>query len=94
MGKELQSSDPFEKAGFATTHWSIVIAAGHRSNAAAEAALAGLCEAYWLPLDEFARRRGYSAVDAGDVTQGFFAQLLEKDYLQSADPERGFAPSC
>ena len=66
-----------------------MIAAGHRADAAAEAALAGLCEAYWLPLYAFARRRGYSAADAGDVTQGFFAQLLDKDYLQSADPERG-----
>ena len=89
MGKETQPSDPSERAGFATTRWSIVIAAGRRSDAAAEAALAGLCEAYWLPLYEFARRRGYAATDAGDVTQGFFALLLEKNYLQSADPERG-----
>ncbi len=89
MGNETNQSDPSDKAGFATTRWSIVIAAGHRSDAAAEAALAGLCEVYWVPLYEFARRRGYSAADAGDVTQGFFTQLLEKNYLQSADPERG-----
>ncbi len=89
MENETHPSDRSDKAAFATTRWSIVIAAGHRADAAAETALAGLCEAYWLPLYEFARRRGYSAADAGDVTQSFFAQLLEKDYLQSADPERG-----
>ena len=89
MGKDPNQNEQSDNAGFATTCWGIVIAAGHRSDAAAEAALAGLCEAYWLPLYEFARRRGYSTADAGDVTQGFFAQLLEKNYLKSADPERG-----
>lgn len=89
MGKETHQNEQSDKAGFATTRWSIVIAAGQRSDAAAEAALAGLCEAYWLPLYEFARRRGYSAADAGDMTQEFFARLLEKAFLQSADPERG-----
>ena len=74
---------------FATTRWSMVIAAGHRSNPAADVALAALCEEYWTPLYAFARRRGYSAADAADVTQGFFTCLLEKDYLECADPERG-----
>lgn len=76
-------------AAFATTRWSMVLAAGQRAAPDAEAALAGLCEVYWVPLYEFARRRGYSAADAADATQSFFARLIEKDYLQSADPERG-----
>jgi len=84
---------PQHAGGFATTRWSVVLASGQRQDTTADAtadeALTQLCEAYWLPLYEFARRRGYSAADAGDVTQGFFAQLLEKHYLQSADPERG-----
>src|ERR1700741_4804391 len=74
---------------FATTRWSVVIAAGQRANPAAQAALAGLCEVYWMPLYEFARRRGCSAADAADVTQGFFARLIEKDDLQNVDPDRG-----
>lgn len=89
MSNQTHPSDRSDKAAFATTRWSVVIAAGHRKDPVAEAALAGLCDAYWLPLYEFARRRGYSAADAGDVTQGFFAQLLEKEFLQSVDPERG-----
>ncbi len=86
------SDDNLRSSGidaFATTRWSIVIAAGHRSSPAADIALAALCEEYWMPLFAFARRRGYSAADAADVTQGFFACLLEKEYLASADPERG-----
>lgn len=55
----------------------------------AQAALAQLCEIYWPPLYSYARRRGHSAADAADLTQGFFARLLEKDYLHDADPQRG-----
>ncbi len=65
------------------------MAAGRRSNPSADAAFAGLCECYWMPLYEFARRRGHSSTSAADCTQAFFLRLLEKDYLQSADPERG-----
>lgn len=85
-----ESSSGHEGAGnFATTRWSVVIAAGQRANPAAQTALAGLCEIYWMPLYEFARRRGCSTADAADVTQSFFARLIEKDDLQNADPERG-----
>lgn len=87
--KLTMSSDSAKHRSFATTRWSIVVAAGRRSNPNAEAALAGLCECYWMPLYEFARRRGYSSTSAADLTQAFFVCLLEKDYLQSADPERG-----
>ena len=74
---------------FATTHWSIVIAAGDSRREDAQDALAHLCEAYWYPLYAYVRRRGYSAADAQDSTQSFFARLLEKQTLGVADPERG-----
>lgn len=74
---------------FATTHWSLIVAAGDATHPAAREALESLCQGYWQPLYEYARRRGHSAGDAADLTQGFFAILLEKDYLQSASQDRG-----
>ncbi len=74
---------------FATTHWSVVLAAGRQPSPQSQAALATLCETYWYPLYAYARRRGLSAEDAEDATQGFFAALLEKHYLRSVDRERG-----
>jgi RNA polymerase sigma factor (sigma-70 family) len=75
--------------GFATTHWSLVLAAGRGASADAHAALAALCQTYWYALYVYVRRRGHQPDDAQDLTQEFFARLLEKHYLQSADPERG-----
>ena len=76
---------------FATTRWSMVVAAGERAqeNPDAEAALSDLCSAYWMPLYAFARRRGFAEPNAADATQAFFACLLEKEYLKDANPERG-----
>ena len=74
---------------FATTHWSVVLAAGDAAAPQAEAALAELCRTYWYPLYAFIRRKGHSPHDAQDLTQEFFARLLEKKYLQLADRERG-----
>lgn len=76
-------------SGFATTHWSLVVAAGQRSTAESERALAELCAHYWYPLYAFVRRRGYPSDEAQDLTQEFFAFLLERDRLQVADRERG-----
>src|ERR1051325_4443425 len=73
---------------FATTHWSAVLAAGRLDSPEAHAALAGLCQAYWYPLYAFVRRRGFDADEAQDLTQEFFARLLEKNYLQTADRQR------
>ena len=66
-----------------------MIEAGHRSSPGSDRALASLCETYWYPLYAYVRRRGSSAADARDSTQGFFAHLLEKKSLQAADPGRG-----
>jgi RNA polymerase sigma factor (sigma-70 family) len=74
---------------FATTHWSVVLSAGGDSSRAAQEALEQLCRTYWYPLYAYVRRRGYAPHDAEDLTQSFFARLLEKDYLARADRERG-----
>jgi RNA polymerase sigma factor (sigma-70 family) len=74
---------------FHTTQWSLIVAAAGQEGEASKAALADLCQAYWYPLYAFLRRRGNDAEDARDLTQGFFATLLEKGYLADADPERG-----
>jgi DNA-directed RNA polymerase specialized sigma24 family protein len=76
-------------ARFATTRWSVVLAAGRRASPEAEGALAALCGSYWYPLYAHARRRGLHAEDARDRTQAFFARLLETDGLAVADPGRG-----
>src|SRR5262245_53365607 len=74
---------------FATTHWSVVLAAGGAGSPRADLALADLCQTYWYPLYAFVRRKGQSAHDAQDLTQAFFARLLEKNYVARADRERG-----
>jgi RNA polymerase sigma-70 factor (ECF subfamily) len=74
---------------FATTRWSLVVSAGTRDGADGRAALAALCGAYWFPLYAFARRRGAGPDDAADLVQGFFADLLGRDSIRTASPERG-----
>ena len=78
-------------AAFAPTHWSAVLlsAESQAPPAAAERALTDLCHAYWPPLYSFVRRRGYSPADAQDLTQGFFAYLLEHKAYARADPAKG-----
>lgn len=84
---------------FATTQWSVVLAAGKggadtpagAAPSAGEArdALSLLCRTYWYPLYAYVRARGHGADEAQDLTQSFFARLLEKNTLRAADPERG-----
>ena len=73
---------------FATTRWSLVLAAADSNTLSAEA-LSDLCELYWSPVYGFVRRRGYSPDAAADLTQEFFARLIEKRTLGVATPERG-----
>lgn len=78
--------------GFATTHWSLVLRAGHRDGPGddnAQAALTALCSRYWYPLYAYVRRRVADVHEAQDLTQAFFTRLLEKHTLASAAPERG-----
>ncbi len=76
---------------FATTRWSLVLAAGGAASAAqpARQALSVLCQSYWYPLYAYVRRRGHPPEEAQDLTQSFFVNLLERHTLESADPHRG-----
>ena len=80
---------PVENSIFPTTQWSVVLAAGDVDNPTAAEAMAILCQAYWPPLYAFARRSGLVPHDAQDLVQGFIAQLLERDSLANAVPEKG-----
>lgn len=80
---------PDSDAEFATTHWSIVIAAGEQHRGDRQTALSKLCQTYWMPLYAYARRRVSDSHQAQDLTQAFFERLLEKNYVGDADPERG-----
>lgn len=73
---------------FSATHWSVVLRAAG-DEAGAESALAQLCQRYWYPLYAYVRRRGNSPDDAQDLTQAFFARLLEKKLLEKVDPKKG-----
>lgn len=77
------------KGWFTTTHWSVVLAAGGKDAAQSLEALESLCSAYWYPLYAYVRRRGHGPADAQDLTQEFFARLLEKNWLADLEPEGG-----
>lgn len=74
---------------FATTHWTVVLAAGKRSSPEAQHALEELCRTYWFPLYAYVRRRRHTKADAEDLTQAFFARLLEKNFLAQLNAEKG-----
>lgn len=76
-------------AQFRTTHWSVVIRAGQGEGTEAAAALNELCQVYWYPLYAFARRQGQSPAEAEDLTQGFFACLLDRNFVAGADQDKG-----
>ena len=80
-----------EPRQFATTHWSLVDAAkaGQAGQTHAREALEELCKSYWYPLYAFVRSRGYSAHDAQDLTQAFFARIIETSGLSGADRTQG-----
>jgi RNA polymerase sigma-70 factor (ECF subfamily) len=74
---------------FATTHWTVVLAAGQERSPQAARALEELCRTYWFPLYAYIRRRGHTKEDAEDLTQSFFARLLEKNPFARLDSEKG-----
>ena len=76
-------------AVFATTRWSVVFAAGGSSSPESEQALSHLCRTYWYPLYAFVRRQGRTPEDAEDLTQGFFAHVLEEKALRAVEPHKG-----
>ena len=73
----------------ATTQWSQVLAARDGTDTEARAALESLCQTYWQPLYAYIRHQGADPDEARDLTQGFFAEFLEKDLLADVDPEKG-----
>jgi RNA polymerase sigma-70 factor (ECF subfamily) len=74
---------------FVTTHWSLVRSARDKKSPQSADALEKLCRAYWYPLYAYVRRAGQSKENAEDLTQAFFARLLEKNFLEAAEQERG-----
>ena len=74
---------------FATTHWSVVLAAKQGDSAHGGPALETLCQTYWPPLYAYIRREGYGVQDAQDLTQAFFSVFLEKNYLSHLHDQRG-----
>jgi RNA polymerase sigma-70 factor (ECF subfamily) len=85
-----QDSDSPKRSGpqwFATTHWSVVLAAGRTDSDQRSDALQKLCNAYWYPLYAYIRWRGHTPEDAQDLTQEFFLKLIEKNWLANVAPE-------
>lgn len=95
VGKEPDASPPGGPASgatdgkwFATTHWSLVLAAGRAADPAAQAALETLCQTYWYPLYAYIRRVGRDVEESRDLTQQFFADFLARRSVSFADPAR------
>ncbi len=80
---------PPQGPAFVTTHWSVVLTAGRSDTVCAQVALEKLCRAYWFPLYAYVRRLGHSVEDAQDLTQEFFARVLEHHWLARADQAKG-----
>jgi len=88
-GTTTPGSNPPHRPVFVTTHWSVVLTAARSDTTRARAALENLCQTYWHPLYAYVRRRGYSPEDAEDLTQAFFAKLLERNAVAAVAPEKG-----
>ena len=74
---------------FIPTRWTVVLSASDPTSPHAAAALETLCRAYWYPLYAFVRRRGHAPPEAQDLTQEFFARLLEHNWVAHADRHKG-----
>ncbi len=88
MAGDTSKSHPAD-GRFATTHWSIVLAASRPELKEGKKALETLCRLYWFPIYTYLRRMGYNIQDCEDFTQAFFESLLEKRGLRLAQPQRG-----
>ena len=91
------AGDEAGPADWRTTQWSVVLSSRQAGAGGAGAGMPGesragleqLCQTYWYPLYAYLRRKGYRAEDTADLVQGFFVALIEKDFLDAVDPERG-----
>jgi RNA polymerase sigma-70 factor (ECF subfamily) len=89
MSRDSSGAVEADAGRFAPTHWSVVLAAGGPDDRRSREALAKLCATYWYPLYAFVRRQGFGPEDAEDLTQGFFAHLLEHEALATVDRAKG-----
>lgn len=91
MSPELVHGQDAGRGGrwFTTTHWSLILAAGHSQTPEAQEALETLCRTYWFPIYAYVRREGCSPEEAQDLTQEFFARFLEHKAFGQADPAQG-----
>jgi len=87
--RETTRTESQQQRAFVTTHWSVVLTAGRTDTPRAHDALAKLCQTYWHPLYAYVRRRGHSPEDAQDLTQEFFARLLERNAVSTVSPDKG-----
>ena len=89
---EVANSDPTaggQRTWFTTTHWSVILDAQDTSSPVATSALETLCRTYWYPLYAYIRRQGEDEESAKDLTQAFFARLLERNYLAQVQRDKG-----
>ncbi len=77
------------RARFVTTHWSVVLSASGPDSPHAAEALEKLCQTYWYPIYACVRRQGFAPAEAEDLTQAFFARILQEHLVASADPTKG-----
>lgn len=89
LGQEQLGPLPGGAAEFVTTHWSVVVGAARRDSPEALAALDKLCRTYWYPIYVFVRRKGYTSHEAEDLTQEFFARLIQGRDLEVVRREKG-----
>lgn len=91
MKPEVALGGGSEPRVFATTRWSLILSSANSEGGEekARAALNELCRIYWRPIFSFVCRRGYSVEDAQDLTQDFFVMILERNWFEHADPNRG-----
>ena len=91
MASNVANERDFKPRGFSTTRWSVILGGAnlHPDDQKARAALAHLCRVYWRPIFSFVYRRQYSTEDAQDLTQDFFAMILQTNWLRHADQRRG-----
>jgi hypothetical protein len=89
MNSDSPSAQLSRAEWFASTHWSVVLAAKEGDPATASAALEQLCRTYWPPLYAFIRREGYDEAEAKDLTQEFFLRLIDREFLQRLRHQQG-----
>jgi RNA polymerase sigma-70 factor (ECF subfamily) len=82
-------SSPHNEKHFQTTHWSLVVSSRKSDLVMRQKSLEELCSTYWYPLFAYLRRKGNTPEDAADHVQGFFAELIDKSFLDKVSPEKG-----